>query len=185
MTEFKEKMAFIFSTGGCYHFNIYIDKSDNLIFGDPCNTKDQINTNIMMPVNDRSIIHAFYDESVLKLTIFSEKLHSPIVKKFTKTLEIGDSKMLAIGKRPDSNDSFYYGFFDFIQIYDSEIPLNKINEIIDGLSNKAKQPTGLSKRKTIDKRDCISACATDPVPGKPGSTNPPKDADPCKFINLN
>ena len=180
MTEFKEKMAFLFSLGGCFHFNIFVDKADNLVFGDPCSSKDQINTNIQMPVNDRSILHIFYDENNLKLTMFSEKLQKPIVKNFNHNLEINDSGMLAIGKRPDSNDSFYFGFFDFIQVYDSEIPLNKINTIIDALQNKAKQPSGLKKRNTADKRDCISACSNDPVPGKPGSTSPPKDADPCK-----
>jgi hypothetical protein len=93
--------------------------------------------------------------------------------------------MLALGKRPDSNDSFYYGFIDFIQIYDSDIPLNKINVIIDAIQNKPKAPAGLTKRSTVDKRNCISACSNDPVPGKPGSTSPPKDADPCKKLFLN
>lgn len=185
MTEFKQQKAFIFSTGGCYNFNIYVDKKDNLVFGDPCSTKDQINTNIQMSVNDKSIIHAFYDGGNLKLTIFSEKLVKPIVKNFQKTLEINDSNMLALGKRPDSNDSFYYGFIDFIQIYDSELPLNKINVVIDALQNKAKAPAGLTKRNTLDKRDCITACSNDPVPGKPGSTSPPKDADPCKKLYIN
>lgn len=178
MTEFKQQKAFIFSAGGCYHFNIYVDDKDNLVFGDPCNTKDQINTNIQMSVNDRAIIHAFYDEGNLKLTIFSEQLMKPIVKNFKKTLEIADSNMLAIGKRPDSNDSFFTGYLDFIQLYDVEVPLNKINVLIDALQNKAKAPSGLKKRNTIDKRACITACSNDPVPGKPGSSSPPKDADP-------
>lgn len=184
MTEFREKKAFIFSTGGCYHFNIYVDDSDNLIFGDPCNTKDQINTNIQMSVNDRTILHAFYDESILKVTMFSEKLQKPIHVSFNRELEIKNASMLAIGKRPDSNDSFYYGFLDFIQIYDSEVPLNKINQVIDDLQNKAKKPAGLSKRNTMDKRACISACSADPTPGKEGSTSPPKDADPCKYYKF-
>jgi len=181
MTDFKGRKSFIFSNGGCNNFNIYLDESDNLVFGDPCNEAMQINTNLQLALNDKSIIYAFYEESVLKVVIFSEKLNKPMSKTLSKALEITNTSSIGIGRKSDVKDMFFYGYIDFIQVYDEEIPFALLNEIIDGINNKAKVPIPVESRNTLDKRPCISACVNDPTPGQPGSPTPPKDADPCKI----
>jgi LCCL domain/Scavenger receptor cysteine-rich domain len=184
MTDFKGKKSFIFSNGGCNNFNVYIDESDNLIFGDPCNEAQQINTNIQMALNDKTIVYAFYEDSHLKVVIFSEKLSKPISKIYTKTLNINNTSPIGIGRKSDVKDMFFYGYIDFIQIYDEEIPFLRLNDIIDGINNKAKLPVSLEARNTIDKRACISSCVNDPTPGHAGAPSPPRDADPCIYFFL-
>jgi len=112
--------------------------------------------------------------------IFSENLNKPIVKKIKKDIDLNNSNQITIGKSLDFKDSFYYGFIDFLQIYDDELPLNKINFVIDEINNRSKVQN-LKKRNTVDKRDCITACSAEAIPGEPGSSSPPKDADPCKI----
>lgn len=182
MTDFKGLKSFIFSNGGCNNFNIYLDESDNLVFGDPCNEPTQVNTNIQLALNDKTIIYAYYEESNLRVVIFSEKLNKPISKSFSKTLEIQNTPSVGVGRKSDVKDMFFYGYIDFIQIYDEEIPFAAINTVIDSINNKAKVPQPLENRNTLDKRSCISTCVNDPTPGQPGSPTPPKDADPCKFF---
>ncbi len=181
MTDFKGRKSFIFSNGGCNNFNIYLDESDNLVFGDPCNDPMQINTNIQLALNDKTIIYAYYEESVLRIVIFSEKLTKPIFKSFSKTLEIQNTSSVGVGRKSDVNDMFFYGYIDFIHIYDEEIPFAVINQIIDSINNKAKVPQSVEAKNTLDKRPCISSCVNDPTPGLPGAPTPPKDADPCNL----
>lgn len=183
MTDFKGHKSFIFSNGGCNNFNVYIDETDNLVFGDPCNESLQINTNIQIALNDKTIIYAFYEDSELKVVIFTEKSIRPIIKTFSKTLEISNVSAIGIGRKSDIKDMFFYGYIDFIQVYDEEIPFSILNSIIDGINNKAKVPSPIEGRSTLDKRSCISACVNDPTPGQPGAPTPPKDADPCNKIN--
>lgn len=180
MTDFKGKKSYIFSNGGCNNFNIYLDELDNLVFGDPCSELMQINTNIQLALNDKTIIYAYYEESIMKVTIFSEKLNKPIYKSFSKTLEIQNTSSVGVGRKSDIKDMFFYGYIDFIQIYDEEIPYAAVNQIIDIINNKAKVPSPNEARNTLDKRPCISSCVNDPTPGQQGSPTPPKDADPCK-----
>jgi len=179
ITDFKNKKYFIFSLGGCNYFNIYIDESNNLIFGDPCNHSLHINTNINIALNDKTIIYAYYGDSVLKVIIFSEKLSKPIYKRFFKDLEIKDTSSIGIGIKSDVNDMLFYGFIDFIQVYEEEIPFSLINQILEGINNKTKILEKTVARNTIDKRSCISVCTNDPIPAISGEV-PPKEAYPCK-----
>ena len=181
MTDFKGKKSFIFSNGGCNNFNIFLDEIDNLVFGDPCSEAAQVNVNVQLALNDKTIIYAYYEDSVLKVVIFSENLNKPIYKSFSKTLEIQNTIAVGIGRKSDINDMFFYGYIDFIQIYDEEIPFANINQVIDSINNKAKVPSPNEVRNTLDKRSCISSCVNDPTPGQPGCPTPPKDADPCMF----
>jgi hypothetical protein len=183
MTDFKGRKSFIFSNGGCNNFNIYLDETDNLVFGDPCHEPMQINSNIQLALNDKTIIYAFYEESSLRVVIFSEKLNKPISKTFSKTLEIQNTPGVGVGRKSDVKDMFFFGYIDFIQIYDEEIPFAAINQVIDSINNKAKVPQPVESRNTLDKRPCISSCVNDPTPGQRGAPTPPKDADPCNFID--
>jgi len=182
MSDFKQKKSYFFSYSGCNGFNIFLDENDNLIFGDPCNEKAQINTEIPFPISDKVIIWAYYADQVLKVAVFNEKSKKPVSKIFHKALEINNASGISIGKKSDANEGFFYGYIDFVLLFPDEIPISMIPKIMDHINNKNKAPVPDNSRNTLDDRDCISPCDVGPLPGEPGCSEAPRDANPCKFL---
>lgn len=178
MSDFKNKKSYFFSYSGCSGFNIFLNEEDNLVFGDPCNETAQINTEIPFPINEKVIIWAYYDDITLKVAVFNEKSKKPISKVFHKALEINNASAIAIGKKSDGNDGFFFGYIDFVLLYPDEIPFSMIPNIINAINNKNKSPVPDNSRITFDERDCISPCENGPLPGEPGCSEAPKDANP-------
>lgn len=183
MTDFKNnKSAFLFSYSGCNGFNVFLDENDNIIFGDACNKDNQINTGMQFPLNDKSILWAFYENGILKVALFTQKMLKPVAKKFNKLLEITFANSVGIGRRADLKEGFFYGNIDFVIINRDEINIKNIESVLNYANNKIKKPADDEVRETVDNRKCLSSCMLAPTPGKFGAPNPPKEADPCKHF---
>lgn len=179
MSDFKNKNTYLFSYSGCNGFNIFLNEEDDIIFGDPCNESQQINTNIPFPIGEKVIIWAYYFDSNLKVAVFNEKSIKPITKSFNRSLEIETASNIGIGKKSEVPEGFFYGYIDFVLIFPDEIPFSMMSFIINEINNKNKLPIHDNGRSTLDDRDCITTCQEDPIPGERGCPYPPKEADPC------
>jgi len=184
MADFKNKKAFLFSYSGCGGFNVYLDQTDTLIFGDSCNESNQINTGIPFALNDKTLIWAFYQNSKLKVAVFNEKSNKPIAKVFSKNIDFPTGKNIGIGRKADAKSGFFFGFIEFVQIYKDEIPFSMISKILDEINSRNKVPVPEDDRQTVDNRHCVSTCSDSPIPGQPGAPEPPKVADPCNFYKI-
>ena len=60
LSDFKGKKAYIFSHVGCKGLNVYIDDKGSLVIGDFCTDNRYINTNIMVPLNDKILLYVQY-----------------------------------------------------------------------------------------------------------------------------
>ena len=183
LSDFKNKRAFIFSYSGCNGFNVFLDANDSIVFGDACNEENQINTGIQFPVNDKTIIWAFYTNSVLKVAVFSEKMQKPIAKAFNKILDINTAASVGIGRRADLNDEFFFGYIDFVLVYEDEISFKEVSGVLNYVENKFKKnEDSIDLKETIDNRVCLSPCVIAAIPGSIGAPTPPRGADPCIYL---
>lgn len=180
MADFKNKKSFLLSYSGCSGFNIYLDDSDTIIIGDPCNETNQVNTGIPFAMNDKTIIWVFYENSKMKVAIFNEKSNKPIAKTFNANLPISAGKSIGIGRKAEGKDGYFFGSIDFVQVYVDEVPLSLIPKILDDINNRNKAPVPETSRETVDNRSCLSPCSDGIIPGEQGAPEPPKEADPCK-----
>lgn len=181
MSDFKNKQSFLFSYSGCGGFNVYLDESDTLILGDPCSEVNQINTGIPFPINEKTIIWAYYEDSKMKVAVFNEKSNKPTAKSFNKFLELPTGKSIGIGCKGEANENFFYGYIDFIQMYKDEVSFSLLGKLIDDINNRNKAPVPEVDMSTVDDRICISTCNDGPIPGESGAPEPPKEADPCNI----
>ncbi len=179
MADFKEKKSFLFSYSGCGGFNVYLDESDNIILGDPCNETNQVNTGIPFAMYDKTIIWVFYQNGKIKIAVFNEKSSKPMAKTFDKFLPIPPGKSIGIGRKAEANDGFFYGTIDVVQVYLDEVPFSMIPKILDEINNRNKAPVPDTSSETLDNRTCVSPCSDGITPGEPGAPEPPKGADPC------
>jgi hypothetical protein len=184
MSDFKQKKSYFFSYSGCSGFNIFLNENDNIVFGDPCNEQAQINTEIPFPIGDKVIIWAYYDDNNLQVAVFNEKSKKPISKVFHKSLDINNASAISIGKKTEANEGYFFGYIDFVLLYADKIPFSMIPTLINYINNRNKSPIPDNNRTTVDNRDCISPCEQSPLPGEPGSSEPPKEANPCKKLRL-
>ena len=178
MANFKQKKSFLFSYSGCKGFNVFIDENDNLNIGDPCSNVASINTNMMVALNDRTVLYALHDKKGLKVVLFTEKNPQPQIKKFTKLLPITTQSDVGVGRIATNNDFHFFGKIDFVQIFDDSIPLTMLQLVIDKINNKPKEKSKQLKYLTQDNRPCVSPPIDGATPGQPGSPVPPKEADP-------
>jgi hypothetical protein len=178
MTAFKQKKSFLFSYSGCKGFNIFLDENDNLNFGDPCSDVASINTNMMIALNDRTVLYVLHNKEGMKVVLFTEKNPKPQIKKFDKILPIDTAEHISIGRIATNNDLHFFGLIEFIQIYDDEIPITNLQILIDRINNKPKDISSPQKYTTQDNRPCVSPPIDGPTPGQAGSPPPPKEADP-------
>ena len=177
MTDFKETPSYLFSYSGCNGLNVMIDETDNIIIGDLCNSKKSVKPGYMVPLQDKILLFISYNNGKLYLRIYSSQSKTLFEKTFTdKSLEFDNPGPIGIGRMGIENKNFFYGSIEFLQIYDSEIPIELINSITKSLRMPIKKGI-IAEEKTIDDRLCVSICTSNPTPGNKGSGKTPPEAN--------
>src|SRR5690606_15242615 len=73
MTKFEESKSFIFSYSGCNSFNVYIDENDNLNIGDPCKEENNLNTGIIVGLNEKVTLYIAYHNTKVTVLYITDK----------------------------------------------------------------------------------------------------------------
>ena len=174
MGTFKNEKSYIFSMGGCRGFNVFIDETGQLIFGDYCTESKKYKPNLTVPLKDDILIYLRFNKGYVHLRYQTSTDKKPIdkYKKIDLTFNFNFHQNIGIGRNSLSNKRFFYGRIFFIQIYDTEIKPELFDLIVQNLNDRDNASLKLSY--TVDDRKCISICINDPIPGNKGSPNPPE-----------
>ncbi|MFO0515303.1 MAG: LCCL domain-containing protein, partial [bacterium] len=171
---------YIFSYGGCGGFNIWIDTSNSLNLGDPCDGTKKIDTGFKVPKKDKCYLYIGYDNSKLKVR-FKEKNNFSSIKQrdFEFKLTIPERENLCIGCRSADQAKPFFGAIDFIIFYDTLVPEFAIGSVIREIENEKKSSDNVNNFPiTEDGRKCVSSPMLAPTPGQPGAPTPPSSASP-------
>jgi hypothetical protein len=186
MNNFYGNRQFIFSYSGCGGFNIYIDRDASLKFGDPCKPENRIKTGIFIAFNDKISLYISYVNGVTKYRTFSERNNFPnelITENTVLTMENG--KTIGIGRVGDENQDAFYGFIDFVFVFNDNVPENQVAQLVASLIKKNQNSKANRIVHTKDERICVSTCIPSLPPPSAEAGTPPREAyaDPTVVDN--
>ena len=81
------------------------------------------------------------------------------------------SEKIGIGIKVDTEEDYFYGFIDFVNVYQQEILFKDLNNVLKEYENMVKDFNlkgfdGLENgRETFDDRKCLDVCVDEEVPG--------------------
>ena len=161
----------IFSIGGCEGFSININSNSEIVFDVKCSSKIYGST-IYMPVNTFITCAVVYDGDKLNFYLNNKKLYE---KNVNLHLHYSTLNKITLGKSSEYDNDYLNGDIKFIAVFKEALPLTSIQYIyVNGYAHPDK--TKITKSYTLDNRECISICYNLPIPGYPGSPNPPHEA---------
>lgn len=180
ISSLESTKYFLYSTNSCGGFNIYID-DDTLFIGDPCNSKRRVQTDLVIGINDSTLIYITFNNNELKIILSPESYSSPIIKIFDNViLRIDPSEVIGIGRATETSKYNFNGKIQFIGVFDTILDLNKVKLFIQDVEEmKYNEPKDEEEAElTKDGRECVSKCLTGLTPEEDNSLLPPVLADP-------
>ena len=162
----------VISHSACGGFALMITATAELVFGKRC-SEDFFNTGFYIPLNTEVSIVINYDGKNVEAYINGVLFHRA---QFTFNFKL--DKNLDIGAFSDSLDETFNGKIDYALFFELPIALTKISKLAQKGLNPNKKGQKLKNTFTLDNRLCISECTKNPIPGTPGSIQPPASAQP-------
>ena len=177
MTDFKNSKSFLFSYSGCNGFNILINEFDELEIGDVCQSSKLIKLGYLIPLNDKILFYMKHQKGKVHIRIFSYSTKTLFEKKFKHDMKFSSQGAIGLGRMANEKKDFFIGKIDFFQMYQMDVEIKLLDEIIKSIKILPKPGQTIS-RKTFDNRKCVSDCTFNPVPPSPLAGKPPIEANP-------
>ncbi|MCQ2816211.1 MAG: hypothetical protein MJ252_02985 [archaeon] len=181
-----KKRSFILSTNSCGGFNIYYEK-EGLVLGDPCDSKNRLNTDLMLGYNDKTTIHILVTPSKTTVTLYPESYQNLIKKEFTnRSFRMDLKENIGIGRSTESTLENFEGNINYIFIYKDSVSLNSLRQLFEDLDNDSygTEEASDDKMVTLDGRDCLGDCIFAPTPGSDGSPDAPMGAQASSSFEI-
>jgi hypothetical protein len=185
---------FLFSSNACGGFNVYIE-SNYIVIGDPCNTKQRLQTDLVIGDKDKTIIYVSYVSGEMKVVLFPQSYMSPIIKEYEKvdvSLDLGE--YVSIGKSTHSLMGVTHaieGVVHFVGVFEQVVQFDKVRLFIKDIDDMKYTTTKYSDSGddvqyylTKDGKECISECMDLPIPGNKGAPLPPKEGNNEKMLKI-
>ena len=172
MNKSPNRIQTLISHSGCGGFVLEIKATNELSFGQRC-SENMFDSGYIMPLNIAKSIVINYDGKNVEIYIDGERIHR---KQLTFIFKL--EKNLDIGGFSENSQEIFNGQISYALFFDNPIDPSLIKQLAKNSIDPNKKGEKLKNVYTVDNRLCISACTKNPIPGTPGCSVPPADAQP-------